>query len=371
MRGEKFKQAKESALDTFRSLGDNDYLSIISFDKSAKVALHSSKKSESRSAEGVIRNLKLGIGTNIYEGLLLAYKQISKQKKEPNNNNKTTITRRIVLLTDGQASAGKTEEEDFVGLSGRIREDGITVSTVGIGVGYDQHLLHAIAEAGGGVPQHVGEATDLRKVVNKQADELSSTVLISPTFTITMMPGAKIEEVYTVTPTLRKQIIDPANNNRYVARLKDIIIGQRQTIVVKAVYPPRSPGPYGMARYRVAQIQINDMVKDIVCNVTSNRSLYDKETDPTPRMVLTASEATSLLSKGVQANDDDAIKKAETIIRDLSQDEDFETVMTKQPLIKKMAATIRRVVERISQGPLSESEKKEAIHDTSTFFKQT
>ncbi len=362
MRGENFKQAKESALDSFSSLGDNDYLSIISFDKSAKVAFSSSKKSESGSAEDVIRNLRLGIGTNIYEGLSLAYKEFSKQKEEPNNNN--TITRRIILLTDGQASAGKTEEKDFVALSRRIREDGITISTIGIGIDYDQQLLHAIAEAGGGVPQHVGEATDLRRVVNKQAEELPSTVIINPTFTITMMPGAKIEEVYTVTPTLRKQSVDPANNGRYVARLKDIIIGQRQTIVVKAVYPSRGPGTY-----RVAQIRMNDIVKDIECEVTSDPWLHEKETDPYPRIILTASEATSLLNKGVQANDHETIMKAQTIIHDLSQDKDFDDVTTRQPLVKKMAATIRRVVERVSRGPLTESEKKEAIHDTTTFFK--
>ena len=79
MRGEKFKQAKESALELFGLLGDNDYLSVISFHKSAKVALPSSKKSESESAENVIRNLQLGMGTNIYEGLAFAYKEISKQ----------------------------------------------------------------------------------------------------------------------------------------------------------------------------------------------------------------------------------------------------------------------------------------------------
>src|SRR5829696_6131420 len=235
MRGEKFKQAKESALDLFGILGDNDYLSIISFHKSAKVSLPSSRKSESESAENIIRNLQLGIGTNIYQGLALAYKEISSKQTidADNSNNNRSITRRIILLTDGQASYGKMEEKDFVSLSKKIREDGVTVSPIGIGDDYDQQLLYAIAENGGGVPYHVNEAIDLRKIFNKQADELSSTVLISPAFTITMMPGAKIQDVYTVTPALRKQNVDKSNNTRYVARLKDIIIGQRQTLALR------------------------------------------------------------------------------------------------------------------------------------------
>src|SRR5829696_2030868 len=183
MQGEKFKQAKESALELFELLGENDYLSVISFDKTARVALGSTKKSESRSAElDVIKNLKLGKGTNIYKGLELAFKEVSKEPKEPDNSssNDSMMTRRIVLLTDGQPSVGKMEETDFVGLSEKIREQNITVSTIGVGNNYDQQLLHIIAETGGGLPYHVKEANNLQKIFSEQADEVSSTVLISP-----------------------------------------------------------------------------------------------------------------------------------------------------------------------------------------------
>jgi Mg-chelatase subunit ChlD len=362
MRGEKLKQAKESALDLFGILGDNDYLSIISFHKSAKVSLPSSRKSESESAENMIRNLQLGIGTNIYEGLALAYKEISKQTiKADDDNNEKSITRRIILLTDGQASVGKTEERDFVSLSERIREDDITITTIGIGVDCDLPLLHAIAENGGGVPYHVKDAIDLRRIFNKQAEESSLTAVIRPNFTITMMPGAKIQDVYTVTPVLRKQYVDKSNNNRYIARLKDVIIGQGQTLALRVEVPERPPGIY-----RLAIIELNDLVRNIEVEYTENPLLYDK-IDPYPRMILTCSEATTLVNKGVQAGDDENIREAATLCGRLSQEKEFEDVMTKRPLIKKMAATIRRVIERISQGPpLTESEKMEAIQDSAT-----
>jgi Ca-activated chloride channel homolog len=368
MRGEKFKQAKESALDLFGILGDNDYFSIISFHKSAKVSLPSSRKSESESAENMIRNLQLGIGTNIYEGLALAYKEISSKQtiEADNNSNNNSITRRIILLTDGQVSYGKMEEKDFVSLSKKIREDGITVSPIGIGLHYNQQLLYAVAENGGGVPYHVKEAIDLHRIFNKQADELSSTVIISPALTITMMPGAKIQDVYTVTPTLRKQNVDKSNNTRYVARLKDIIIGQRQTLALRVDVPERPPGTY-----RLARIELNDLIRNIEVEYSDDPLLYNKETDPYPRMILTFSEATSLVNKGVQADDHETIRRAETLMYDLSQEKEFENVVTNRPLIKKMAATIKRVIERISQGPLTESEKREAIQDTATFVRET
>lgn len=361
MRGEKFKQAKQSALDLFELLEANDYLSVISFDKSARLAFGSTRKSESRSAEvDVIKNLKLGKGTNIHEGLELAFKEVSKEpKKEPDSNSDSMVTRRIVLLTDGQASVGKMEETDFVGLSERIRGRNITVSTIGIGDNYDQQLLHTIAEIGGGLPYHAKGANDLQKIFNEQADDLSSTVLISPTFTITMMPGAQIQDIYTITPTLRKLNVDKSNCSRYAARLKDIVVGQRQTLALRVDLPERTPGTY-----RLARIEVNDLVKNVEIEYTDDHLLYSKETDPYPRMIITCSEATTLVNKAVQVEDHETILKAETLMTVISQDKDFERVMTKRPILKKMAATIRGIIERIYQGPLTESEKREAIHDT-------
>lgn len=378
MRGEKLKQAKKSALELFGLLGENDYLSVITFHKSAKVTLPSSKKSESESAEKIIRNLEVGVGTNIYEGLALAYEEISKQSINPdedkydeyndnedNSNKRNNIVRRIILLTDGEASAGKTKEKDFIKLSRKIREDGpITISTIGIGDKYDQKLLHTISENGGGVPYHVKEAIGLHSIFNEQANELSMTIAISPKFAVTIMPGARIQEVYTVTPTLRKQNVDNSNNNRYVVRLKDIIVGQRQTLALKIELPERPKG-----RYRLARIELNDLVKNVEVEYTDNNQLYGKESDMYPRMILTCSEVTSLVNKGVQADDLETINMAENMMNTLSQDRDFENVMLTRPLMKNMTATTKRVIDRISQGPLTESEKKKAIDDTTSFFK--
>jgi len=207
MQGEKFKQAKKSALQLFELLDDDYYyLSVISFDKSARVALGSTKKSESKSAEqDVIRNLKLGKGTNIYEGLELAFKEISDEPEVyDSSSNNAVRPRRKVLLTDGQASVGKIKEADFIDLSKRIRQQDITVGTIGIGDKYDQELLQAIAETGGGLLYHVKEINELQNIFSEQADELTRTIQINPTLTITLMPGAQIQDIYMVTPTLKK-----------------------------------------------------------------------------------------------------------------------------------------------------------------------
>jgi uncharacterized protein YegL len=371
MQGEKFKQAKKSALQLFELLDDDYYyLSVISFDKSARVALGSTKKSESKSAEqDVIRNLKLGKGTNIYEGLELAFKEISdKPEVYDSSSNNSVRPRRIVLLTDGQASVGKIKEADFIDLSKRIRQQDITVSTIGIGDKYDQELLQAIAETGGGLPYHVKEINELQNIFSEQADELTRTIQINPTLTITLMPGAQIQDIYMVTPTLQKLGINKSSisggSNHYTARLRDIIVGQRQTIALRVNLPERTSGVY-----RLARIEVNNLMKNIEVEYTDDILLYSKETDPYPRMILTCSEATGLVNKGIKIGDHETIRKAEALLSVLSQDKDFERISIKRPILNKMASTISAIIKRISQGPLTESEKKEALHATMVSFK--
>jgi hypothetical protein len=226
--------------------------------------------------------------------LELAYKEVSKEIRESDintnsynsNNSNNTIKRTIVLLTDGQASVGETEEAEFVNLSKRIREQNITISTIGMGDNYDQQLLHAIAEAGGGIPYHVKELNDLQKIFSEQANELSNTILINPAFRVTMMPGAHIQGIYMVTPTLIKQNIDKTNNNSFIARLRDIVVGERQTMALRVDLPERTPGIY-----RLARIGINELTKNLEIEYADDYLLYSQETDPYPRLIFTCSEA--------------------------------------------------------------------------------
>ncbi len=59
-------------------------------------------------------------------------------------------SRRIVMLTDGHANAGITDPSTLVELARTARTMGITTTTIGVGEGYDDDLLRAMADAGGG-----------------------------------------------------------------------------------------------------------------------------------------------------------------------------------------------------------------------------
>jgi len=56
----------------------------------------------------------------------------------------------VLLLSDGMANAGVTEPERLEAVAAAAQRGGVTVSTVGVGLGYDETLLAAIARGGSG-----------------------------------------------------------------------------------------------------------------------------------------------------------------------------------------------------------------------------
>ncbi len=78
--------------------------------------------------------------TNLSGGMLEGYTQVKSTKKEGYVN-------RVLLLTDGLANAGITEPEDYEKNSReKYTEEGIALSTFGLGADYNEDLLTMLAE---------------------------------------------------------------------------------------------------------------------------------------------------------------------------------------------------------------------------------
>ena len=60
-----------------------------------------------------------------------------------------TVTR-VLLLSDGLANRGVTDPRAIRRLVRGARQGGVAISTLGVGVDYDEDLMQDIAENGGG-----------------------------------------------------------------------------------------------------------------------------------------------------------------------------------------------------------------------------
>lgn len=103
--------------------------------------------------------------------------------------------RRVILLTDGLANVGLVDPRELGRHAGELRRRGIATTTVGVGQDFDEGLLSAMAEAGGGNFQYVADAEGLRTFFSQELLELFSVAAMGVSVTLTLPPGLDAELV--------------------------------------------------------------------------------------------------------------------------------------------------------------------------------
>jgi Ca-activated chloride channel family protein len=90
-----------------------------------------------------IDSIDTGGSTNLSGGLIMGTKHVLSQKKEG-------IVQRVLLLSDGHATQGVTDPEKLSKIAQEYSSMGVGITTMGVGDGFDEELMEAIAESGQG-----------------------------------------------------------------------------------------------------------------------------------------------------------------------------------------------------------------------------
>jgi Mg-chelatase subunit ChlD len=145
MAGDKIDAARRAALAVVEALTARDRLSLVAFDNKAELLLDARPMDEAgrAAAASAIRGLTDRGGTNLFDGWLMAAERVATAMAvDP------AASHRVLLLSDGHANDGLTDRGEIAGHVGALLERGVLTSALGIGDGYDEQLLGAIAEAG-------------------------------------------------------------------------------------------------------------------------------------------------------------------------------------------------------------------------------
>lgn len=141
MAGAKLEIAKRCAAWLTGRLREHDEVALVAYDDEVRLyaPLGAARASELGPA---IASIWPGGSTNLSGGWLKGLEQL--------RGADAAGLRKILLLTDGLANVGITEPERLVEITRSAGRDGIGTSTIGFGEGFDEDLLTALADAGGG-----------------------------------------------------------------------------------------------------------------------------------------------------------------------------------------------------------------------------
>ena len=148
-------------------LGPRDAVGIVVYGSRGRVLLRPTDGGERGAIMDAINSLKAGGSTYAEEGLRLAYDMAANEVRPGR------ITR-VMLLSDGVGNVGRTSAD---GILERIRSDvdrGVTLTTVGFGMGnYNDVLMEQLANDGDGAYHYVDTLSQARRVF---VDNLTSTI---------------------------------------------------------------------------------------------------------------------------------------------------------------------------------------------------
>lgn len=145
MNGAKLDYAKESVKILVDQLGPRDRFSLVTFDDEVLPQVEGARTGDKTSVKALIDGIASGGSTNLSGGWIKGIELVSQDTASAGQINA------VLLLTDGHANQGITEQSQLVALGEGIqREKGIRTTCLGLGGDFDEDLLKNIATAAGG-----------------------------------------------------------------------------------------------------------------------------------------------------------------------------------------------------------------------------
>ena len=168
MDGEPLEAAKDAVGRLVRLLGADDRLTLVTYDDEVELVL-GLKKHNDATASATIAEIHSGGSTNLAGGWLKAFEVLAA-------HGRPDATRTVLLLTDGLANVGVTDAAGLAKLSAGGRSSGIITSMIGLGTSFDEEVLGAMSDAGGGNDHYAASAEDLPAIFAAEFDDLAKVV---------------------------------------------------------------------------------------------------------------------------------------------------------------------------------------------------
>ncbi|MCC6552447.1 MAG: VWA domain-containing protein [Polyangiaceae bacterium] len=189
MRGSRLVNAVQAATTAVDRLNDGDVVSVVAFDTRTSVIVPPTTVGPGTRGRIVsdIRGLTLGgdtcISCGIEEGMALLDRTAGK------------VTR-MILLSDGDANSGVRDVPGFRSMAQRARDRGVSITTIGVDVEYNEKILSAIAQESNGRHYFVESDAALARIFEAEAESLTSTVASGAEVAIDLAPGVELDRVF-------------------------------------------------------------------------------------------------------------------------------------------------------------------------------
>lgn len=307
MSGSKLEQAKEAAIMAVERLGTNDYVSIVAYSDEVEVLIPSSQVTNHTEFRHRIRDLQSNGRTALYAGTKRGIHELE-SFLDANRVN------RVILLSDGMANIGPSSPTELEALGRMAGQKGISITTIGIGLGFNEDLMTKLAYASDGNHAFVKNEHDLVDIFNKEFGDVLSVVAQDVEIIIECEDGFRPIRILGRTAIINGQKIRLKMNQLYGAQ-------EKQLIIEAEIEKDLQEGPRPFARVDIdyrsmtdkSRVKLNGKAE---ANFTKSKSEAEGSVNKRVMSSVIEQIATERNEEAVSLRDKGMVEKAKKVLQD-------------------------------------------------------
>lgn len=252
------KQSLQKLVDRLRP---SDNVAIVVYGTDARVVLNPTSGADRRAILNAIYSLSPEGATNAEAGLNLGYRLAWQTYQQEKIN-------RIILCSDGVANVGNTGPEAILRTIGEYSNQGITLTTIGFGMGnFNDVLMEQLSDKGDGMYAYVDNLNEAERLF---VDELTSTLqVVAFDAKVQVDFNNEVVERYRLVGYENRSVADQDFRNDAVDA-GEIGAGHSATAIYALLLKPGSQG-----RLATVQLRWQDPDSHLVREINGNVNTWD------------------------------------------------------------------------------------------------
>lgn len=217
MDGESIEKAKEAAACAVNQMKEDDIVSVVAYSSEVEVLVPATKLTNKQDVLAKIDSIRADGTTALYAGTEKGAEEVGKFYDKSRVN-------RVILLSDGLANVGPSSTEELGQLGQKIGGKGITVSTLGLGEGFNEDLMVKLAQSSDGNHVFITKSKNLVDVFDEEFKTATKVVASEVSCKIVCAEGVRPIRVLNRDAEISGQEIKFGWNQIYSGHQRYVII---------------------------------------------------------------------------------------------------------------------------------------------------
>ena len=308
MSGDRIVAAREAANVALERLSADDVVSLVSYNHKVDV-LHPAARlgSSHESLKRAIEKLTPDGTTALYAGV----KEGGQQVREFLSDTKVN---RVILVSDGLANVGPSSPSEVASLGRELASKGISVTTIGLGLDYNEDLMQRLAAASDGNHAFVESPRQLASIFDKEFGDALSVSARDIIIHIEFKDGFKPKRV------LGREA--DISGNRVTLKMTQMQSDNERYVVLEAEVPAgAAPGDASVADVEMEYFDLDTNTKatdrtSVRAKITTDEKEAEASLNKPVMSQVTEQVATENTEKSVELRDKGDIAGAKKMLQD-------------------------------------------------------